>query len=106
MVVLVNCFKVPAGREEEFFAMWEQVNSYMRRKPGYLAHKLHRSLAPDAPYRFINVAQWQSIEDFNAAHDAGFRALVSNPRWKDFPSTPTVTEVFHEGHAEAASAAD
>jgi hypothetical protein len=48
-VILVNCFEVPAGRESEFFSLWEQVNNYMRSKPGYLQHKLHRSLAPDAP---------------------------------------------------------
>ena len=102
MVVLVNCFKVPAGREEEFFALWQQVNSYMRAKPGYLSHKLHRSIAPDAPYRFVNLAHWRSLADFNNAHDAGFRSLVGDPRWKDFSSTPTVCEVVHEAEAHAA----
>lgn len=103
MVVLVNCFKVPAGREDEFFALWREVNSYMRGKTGYLSHKLHRSIAPDAPYRFINVAQWRSLADFNNAHDDGFRTLVSHPGWKDFPSTPTVCEVVHEADATAAA---
>jgi hypothetical protein len=32
MVTLVNCFEVPAGREDEFFSMWQQVNTYMRDK--------------------------------------------------------------------------
>ena len=50
MVTLVNCFEVPAGREEEFFSMWQQVNTYMHGKKGYLEHKLHRSLAPDARF--------------------------------------------------------
>lgn len=104
MVVLVNCFKVPVGREDEFLALWGKVNTYMREKTGYLSHKLHRSISPDAPYRFINVAHWKSLTDFNNAHDSGFRALVSDPGWKDFSSTPTVCEVFHE--AESASAAD
>lgn len=50
-VTLVNCFQVPQGREQEFFSLWQQVNSYMRGKKGYLGHKLHRSLAPDAHFR-------------------------------------------------------
>jgi heme oxygenase (mycobilin-producing) len=57
-ITLVNCFEVPAGREDEFFRLWQQVNTYMRRKKGYLEHKLHRSLQADAQFRFINVARW------------------------------------------------
>lgn len=96
-ITLINCFEVPIGREEEFFALWQQVNSYMRGKTGYLGHKLHRSLPSDARFRFVNVAQWDSLDDFNAAHDAGFRALVSQSEWAAFRSFPTLYEVVHEG---------
>ena len=99
VVTLVNCFEVPAGREEEFFALWQQVNEYMQKKKGYLEHKLHRSLAPDAKYRFVNVARWVSLEEFNAAHDEGFRALVGRPEWAAFRPFPTLYEVVHEGSA-------
>ncbi len=101
MVTLVNCFEVPAGRESEFFSLWQQVNRYMRAKPGYLAHKLHRSLAPEARYRFVNVAQWESQAHFAAAHDDGFRALVSRPEWAAFTSTPALYEVVHTGTTES-----
>ncbi len=97
VVTLVNCFQVPAGREDEFFSLWRQVNDHMRQKKGYLGHKLHRSLAPDAQFRFVNVARWESLEDFNAAHDEGFRALVSQPAWAAFRSSPALYEVVHEG---------
>ena len=96
-ITLVNCFEVPSSREEEFFILWQQVNTYMRGKNGYLGHKLHRSLTSDARFRFVNVAQWASTESFNAAHDAGFRALVSQPAWASFRSFPTLYEVVHEG---------
>lgn len=99
LVTLVNRFQVPAGREDEFFQLWQQVNSYMRGKKGYLGHKLHRSLAPDAQYRFVNVAQWASKEDFDAAHDEGFRALVMQTRWAAFQSFPALYEVIHEAKA-------
>ena len=98
-VTLVNCFEVPAGREDEFFDLWKQVNAYMRQKKGYLGHKLHRSLAPDAKYRFVNVAQWASAADFQAAHDDGFRALVSDAKWRPFSSLPGLYQVVHEGNA-------
>lgn len=99
VVTLVNCFEIPAGREDEFFALWQQVNTYMRQKRGYLEHKLHRSLTPDAKYRFINVARWASKQDFDAAHDEGFRALVTKPEWTPFRSFPGLYEVVHEREA-------
>ena len=103
MVTLINCFAVPAGREEEFLALWQEVNAYMKTKPGYVGHKLNRSLTPDAAYRFVNVAQWASMEQFRGAHDEGFRALVSRPQWAPFRSTPAVYEVVHEAQAVAVS---
>lgn len=96
-VTLINGFKVPVGREEQFFLLWQQVNNYMKTKRGYLGHRLHRALAPNAPNRFINVAQWASEEQFQAAHDEGFRALVSQPAWVDFPPSPFLYEVIDEG---------
>lgn len=99
VVTLVNCFEIPAGREDEFFVLWQQVNAYMRNKKGYLDHKLHRSHAPDAKYRFVNIARWASAEDFQAAHDDGFRALVSQPAWAPFHSFPALYEVVHEAQA-------
>jgi heme-degrading monooxygenase HmoA len=102
-ITLVNSFEVPAGRENEFFTLWKQVNTYMRQKPGYLEHKLHRSLAPDAPFRFINIARWASQEDFDAAHDEGFRALVTQPAWAAFRSRPALYEVVHEAQADGLS---
>ncbi|HEY7098855.1 MAG TPA: antibiotic biosynthesis monooxygenase family protein [Terriglobales bacterium] len=99
-IVLINCFEVAAGREADFFSLWQQVNSYMRKKKGYRSHQLHRSLAPDARYRFINVARWASLEDFNAAHDEGFYRLVGRPEWAEFPPFPTLYEVVNEAQVE------
>jgi heme-degrading monooxygenase HmoA len=96
----MNRFQVPVGRDQEFFSLWQQVNNYMSCKKGYIGHKLHRSLAPDAQYRFVNVAQWASQEDFNAAHDDGFRALVVQPAWRASPSSPALYEVVHQGASD------
>jgi heme-degrading monooxygenase HmoA len=99
VVTRINCFEVPAGREEEFFAGFQKVNGYMRAKKGYVWHKMHRSLAPDAKFRFVNVVQWESREACEAAHDAGFRELISQPGLSSVRSTPALYEVVHEGAA-------
>ena len=100
-VPFVNCFEVPAGREDEFFALWSEVNAYMIKKPGYLSHRLHRSLEQDARFRFVNYAVWESPERWRAAHDDGFRALLSNPAWGAFSTTHALYEIVHEGDAKA-----
>lgn len=102
-VPFVNCFEVPAGREDEFLARWAEVNAYMRAKPGFVSHRLHRSLSPDARFRFVNYVHWDTVEDWQAAHDEGFRRLVSQPGWAGFTSTHALYEVVHEAAAEPPS---
>ena len=99
-ITLINSFEVPTGREDQFLQFWKQVNAYMQKKPGYLGHKLHRAITPDAPFRFVNVARWSSMAHFQAAHDAGFRELVDKPEGSAFPPHPILYEVVHEAHAE------
>jgi heme-degrading monooxygenase HmoA len=104
-ITLINSFEVPAGREDQFLQFWKQVNAYMQKKPGYIGHKLHRAIAPEAPYRFVNVARWSSLAQYQAAHDAGFRELVSDPAGSAFTPHPFVYEVVHEAQAETGSTA-
>lgn len=103
-ITLINSFEVPPGREDEFFELWKRVNDYMQTKPGYISHKLHRALTLDARFRFVNVAQWASLAEFEAAHDAGFRQLAADPAWSAFPPPyPVLYEVVHQGPASAGS---
>ena len=95
-VTFINCFEVPSGRDDEFVALWRQINQYMRAKPGYIGTRLHRSASPDARYRFVNVAQWASAEHFKAAHDDGFRQILTEATWKDFRTTSALYQVFEE----------
>jgi heme-degrading monooxygenase HmoA len=99
VVTLINCFEVPEGRDDVFFNLWREVNAYMRTKPGYRRHRLHRAKTPGAHYRFVNVADWDSPEQFEAAHDDGFKQLAAKPEWREFPSTPNLFEVIHENQA-------
>jgi heme oxygenase (mycobilin-producing) len=102
-ITLINSFEVPAEREDQFLQFWKQVNAYMQKKPGYLSHKLHRAITPGAVFRFVNVARWSSLAQYQAAHDAGFRELVDDPAGSAFKPHPFVYEVIHEAHAEPGS---
>src|SRR3954449_2281673 len=100
-VTLINSFVVPEGREEAFQELWTATSSYFRAQPGYLSLRLHRALSPDARYRFVNVARWSSLDDFQAAHATEkFRRVVSQPGWAEFPSSPALYEVVVEDGAD------
>ena len=64
----------------------------MERQPGYLSTALHRSLDPTAQFRYINVAHWESAQDFSAA--------LNNPEFEayrnavPFTRYPSVYEVI------------
>jgi heme-degrading monooxygenase HmoA len=66
-VVLINPFEVPPENEAEFLSGWETARDFMQRQKGYVSTRLHRSLDPTARFRFINVAEWESAADFQAA---------------------------------------
>lgn len=106
MITFVNCFTVPAGREDEFLAAWTEVNTYMKDKPGYVDHALHRSIDPAAAFRFVNVAHWESADAWRAAHDEGFRARLGAPVWRDFIGTPVLLhdQPVHAGNHVSAGA--
>lgn len=93
VVTFINLFEVPVGEDEQFLVHWRQVNDYAQGKDGYLGHKLHRAVSTATRYRYVNVAQWASHEQFLAAADDGFRALVSAAGWSRFASTPGLYEV-------------
>jgi heme-degrading monooxygenase HmoA len=91
-VVLINPFEVPEGKDEAFLVEWEAAKAFMARQPGYISTRLHRSLVPNARFRFINVAEWATVEDFQAAlnHPAFVKLREATP----FAHFPAVYEVI------------
>ena len=103
-VTLINKFEVDQSCDEAFRELWERTSSYFREQPGFVRLRLHRAVSPDAAYRWVNVAQWESLACFQAAHDTEeFRRLVSLEAWREFPSSPALYEVVFE-HAAAEGA--
>jgi heme oxygenase (mycobilin-producing) len=64
---LINAFEVPEGEDEVFLAGWERTRELLSAQKGYISTRLHRSLRPDADFRFVNVARWDSPQAFQAA---------------------------------------
>jgi heme oxygenase (mycobilin-producing) len=88
--VLINPFEVPAGADEEFITSWEAARDYLRGQPGYLHTRLHRSILPDADFRFVNIAGWESAEAFRAAVESpGFQQAGRVP----YPAHPALYRV-------------
>jgi heme-degrading monooxygenase HmoA len=102
MVTLINSFEVPAGREAAFEAMWHTTAAWFRTQPGYVSNRLHRAVSPNAHYRFVNVVQWRSEADYQAAHRAPeFLRQVQAPEWQEFPNRPALYTVVVDANAEA-----
>jgi heme-degrading monooxygenase HmoA len=66
-VVLINLFEVPAAADEGFIGAWEAARDFLAAQDGYRSTALHRSLGPDAEFRFVNLAEWASAAAFQAA---------------------------------------
>ena len=77
-VVLINPFEAGPGREAECLAMWNRAADLLRTKPGFRSTALHESMSPEARFRYVNVAVWESPQAFQAAvSDPAFRAATA-----------------------------
>jgi len=93
-VTLINSFVVAQERDEAFRAMWDRTSRYFIAQPGFVSLRLHRAVSAEAPYRWVNVATWETEADYRAAHSGEeFTTLVTDPAWHEFPSQPALFEV-------------
>ena len=88
---------IAPGRDAAFRSLWGETSRYFIARPGFVSLRLHRAVNDDAPYRWVNVAVWESEAAFRAAHGTEqFRTLVTAPGWSEFPSLPALFEVDTE----------
>ncbi|MDQ1716832.1 MAG: hypothetical protein QOE89_785 [Pseudonocardiales bacterium] len=60
-------FEIPAENVGQFFAFWQDyIKDNVSKQPGLIDGILHRSIDPDGPFQFINVAHWESAEQLAA----------------------------------------
>ncbi len=89
--ILINPFEVPDNvGDEQFMAGWQRAADFMRSQPGFVSARLHRAVSPNARFRFINVAEWESPQAFQAvATSEAFRNMAgASP-----PNYPALYEV-------------
>jgi heme oxygenase (mycobilin-producing) len=96
--ILINPFEVPQGQEEEFLRHWHAAATQMRGAPGFISTRLHQSLNPQAKFRFINVAEWESPQHFQAAIlTKAFQEIARKMPFAGYPALYQV--IVEEGRA-------
>ena len=64
-------FEVPAENVDKFFDFWHSnIKDVTGAQPGLIDGIFHRTVDPDSPFQFINVARWDSAEQLKAGLDA------------------------------------
>lgn len=83
--VLINPFEVPEDMDDDrFLEGWGRAADYMRSCPGFVATRLHRAVSPNPRFRFVNVAEWESPQDFQEAvtnHEFQAMAAATPPNY-------------------------
>jgi len=93
-VILINPFEIPPGKEDECLAFWEKTAEYMKRQPGFLSTRLHRAIVRWARFALVNVAEWESVEDFEKAiNNDEFKDLIA-PYMEICPHFPGLYEII------------
>ena len=93
-IIVINPFEVQQGREDEALSMWETFAEYFRKQPGYISTKLHKAINPDAKFHLINIAEWESTEEFQSAlNKPEFQDVVKNLP-NDITSYPGLYEII------------
>jgi heme-degrading monooxygenase HmoA len=93
-VVLINPFEVPAGDDDGFLAGWGRARELLAGQRGYLGTRLHRSLAPQADLRFVDIARWSSpLMFFRAVQQPAFAETAAA---MPFASHPALYQVIRD----------
>ena len=93
-LVLINLFSMPAELVDGFVAKWEQNIAKAGEVKGFRGTRLHRSVDPDARYPIVNIARWDSVEDWQAMFDEHFSAPEGGGPMS-ISADPNLYEVVH-----------
>lgn len=69
-VTVINLITMPAAAADAFVEAWPTNSASISNAPGFRGTSLMRALSPDDPYQVVNVAQWDSIEQWRDALSA------------------------------------
>ena len=93
---LINCFEVAPEQDQRFLELWRQADDLLRSRGGYRTTRLHRALGPQARFRYVNVAELESVEAWQAAVSTPEFAAIA-ARMSGFSPSPGLytVEVAH-----------
>ncbi|GAC1393846.1 MAG: hypothetical protein NVS4B11_20310 [Ktedonobacteraceae bacterium] len=78
---------VVVDQEEAFLKGWHEAVAHLRQAPGFLSARLHKSLDPQVKFRFVNVAEWESPQHFQATMSSeAFQQSRGNDACTAFPA--------------------
>jgi heme-degrading monooxygenase HmoA len=84
---LINCFEVPAEQDDRFLALWHKADDLLRSRGGYRTTRLHKALGPQVRFRYVNIAELDSVETWRAViASPEFRAITA--QMADFHPAP------------------
>jgi heme-degrading monooxygenase HmoA len=94
--ILINCFEVAPEQDQRFLQLWRQADDLLRHRGGYRTTRLHRALGPQARFRYVNVAELDSVEAWQSAVGSPEFAAIA-ARMADFSPSPGLytVEVAH-----------
>ena len=95
-ITVINPIIVPEGKEEQALEIWDKYAKYFRKQSGYIETKLHKSLDPKAKFHYINVAKWESTEDFMNALNSEELKKIGEGFPDDMPHYPSMYQVIRE----------
>ncbi|WP_299106001.1 antibiotic biosynthesis monooxygenase family protein [uncultured Tenacibaculum sp.] len=94
-IILINPFEVPKGKLEESVKYWEACRDFLKKEPGYISTKLHKSIKEDAKFELINVAVWESPKAFMDASKKMSKELGVPPT-EGLKANPSLYNVISE----------
>ena len=93
---LINCFEVTPEQDQRFLQLWRQADELLRRRGGYRTTRLHKALEPQARFRYVNVAELDSVETWQSVVGSPEFAPIA-AQMADFSPSPGLytVEVSH-----------
>jgi heme oxygenase (mycobilin-producing) len=104
-VTFINVFEVPVEQIDTFIAHWRELAKIMSTAPGFRNARLHRALSSQTRFQIINVANWGSLQAWEAAtanpeFQDGLRALAHDAEVQFFANPALYQVVVAYGELE------
>ena len=94
-VVAINVYTVPIGKEEEFLLWWHEVKESFANVPGFISGRFHRSLNADAPFKFVNVVEWEN-SNYSQAYENSMPWMKSQLARLGIETTPALFAIVSQ----------